>query len=250
MIIDFHTHPFITKEQNSCFYENTVKDPEDFARLMHRAGIDVWCGSVIEKGTSLDTVKVLNDTALKLKEFYGEKYIPGIHIHPNFVGESIEMLEYYAQKGVRLAGELVPYYHGWEHYYDEGLHSIYEKINTLNMVVSLHTQSEESMEQAIKTFKDIIFVCAHPRDRVDLENHISRLKKYDNCYLDLSGTGLFRFGMLKKLVNEVGSEKILFGTDFPICNPEMYVRAVDFEEISSKDKDNIYFKNAQRVLGI
>ena len=76
------------------------------------------------------------------------------------------------------------------------------------------------------------------------------MKKYDNIYLDLSGTGLFRFGMLKRLVDQVGAERILFGTDHPICNPAMYVAGVMHERISERNMSLIFSENAKRLLEI
>jgi len=80
--------------------------------------------------------------------------------------------------------------------------------------------------------------------------HLEILKKYDNAYLDLSGTGIFRYGMLREGIRQVGDEKFLFGTDYPIINPGMYVQAVCFEHISDKSRENIFYKNAERILGV
>ena len=76
------------------------------------------------------------------------------------------------------------------------------------------------------------------------------MKKYPNLYLDISGTGLFRYGLLASAVKTVGAGRILFGTDYPICNPRMYVQAVLGEHISQEEKEDILFSNAQRILGI
>ncbi len=248
MIIDFHTHPFLVSSENSCFYQNTINDFDDFTKDMENAGISVFCGSVIEKTKSITKIKELNCHAVKLRDISNGKYIPGIHVHPHYKDESIEMLNDAHSIGINLVGELVPYYHGWESYYEGYMADIYSEIDRLNMTVSLHTQCEESIEKALKEFKNITFVLAHPREKEDFYAHIERIKKYDNCYIDLSGSGLFRYGMLKTLVNEVGSERILFGSDYPICNPKMYVQAVDFEKISDREKENIYCENARRIL--
>lgn len=65
-------------------------------------------------------------------------------------------------------------------------------------------------------------------DYPDLE----RIKKFENYYLDLSGTGIFRYGLIFHGVREVGSERFLFGTNYPISNTRMYVQAVFQEPIS------------------
>ena len=68
--------------------------------------------------------------------------------------------------------------------------------------------------------------------------------------MDLSGTGLFRYGMVKNTIREAGSSKILFGTDYPICNPKMYVEGVLFEKIPYNDMENIMYRNADAILGL
>lgn len=251
-IIDFHTHPFIYKKNNTCFYNNTV-NCDNFKEILEKCGINQICGSVIYKTENFNDIKKLNREALKLREKWGEFYIPGIHIHPNYIDESITELSYMANKGVKLVGELVPYFNGWKNYYDSDIHPIYEEIDSLNMIVSLHTDSSVDMkllEESVKTFKNIQFVAAHPHQKEHYNKHIELLNKYDNYNLDLSGTGLFRFGMLKNLVSLAGSEKILFGTDFPICNPKMYIEAVLFEDLKDNEIENIMFRNAERLLNI
>ena len=52
------------------------------------------------------------------------------------------------------------------------------------------------------------------------------------------------------LAQTVGSDRVLFGTDYPICNPGMYVQAVLGEHIPDEDKEKILFGNARRILGI
>lgn len=252
-IIDFHAHPFINEKSNVCFYKDALDSTNSFKNELKRAGIDRVCGSVIERIGEVDDfsqVRQYNDEALKLKEIYGDFYIPGIHIHPNFVDNSIEELRRVNSLGVKLVGELVPYMMGWQSYYDERLDAIYEEINRLGMVVSVHTQMEETMDIALEKFPDMIIVGAHPGDKETYFRHIERMKKYDNYFLDYSGTGIFRYGLIRHGVRVAGSERFLFGTDFPICNPNMYVEAVLFEKLNDKDYENIFSVNAKRLLDI
>ena len=50
-------------------------------------------------------------------------------------------------------------------------------------------------------------------ERQYYEKHLERMAKYENLYLDLSGTGLFRYGMLAYGAKKVGAERFLFGTN-------------------------------------
>nr|MBQ4318691.1 amidohydrolase family protein [Clostridia bacterium] len=76
------------------------------------------------------------------------------------------------------------------------------------------------------------------------------MEKYPNAYLDLSGTGLFRYAMLAHGVNRVGAERFLFGTDFPVCNAAMQVAAVLSEYLTDEDYELIFSGNAKRLLGL
>ncbi|MBR5088983.1 MAG: amidohydrolase family protein, partial [Ruminiclostridium sp.] len=169
---------------------------------------------------------------------------------PGFVSESVAEIERMSRNGVKLIGELVPYMHGWSDYSCKGLHTILEAAEHYGMIVSFHTMKDEQEEMTRMTeaHPKLVFVAAHPNEKEYFLLHLERLKKYDNFYLDLSGTGIFRYGLIAYGVNKVGSEKFIFGTDYPICNPGMYVQAVLNEPISDSDKENILFRNAERLL--
>lgn len=80
--------------------------------------------------------------------------------------------------------------------------------------------------------------------------HIDIMKKLDNVFLDISGTGILRYGVIKKLVTEVGAERILFGTDYPVGNPSAYINGVLGEKISDREKEMIFSGNAKKLLKI
>ena len=94
------------------------------------------------------------------------------------------------------------------------------------------------------------FVFAHPGERNTYLRHIERMEKYSNAYLDLSGTGLFRYAMLAHGVNRVGAERFLFGTDFPVCNAAMQVAGILSEYLTDEDYELIFSGNAKRLLGL
>ncbi|MCR4780749.1 MAG: amidohydrolase [Ruminiclostridium sp.] len=256
-VIDFHTHPYLSRDEFMGFYPECFDpSPEQLRADIERAGISHICGSVLlkrpytpEEGFSY--IRVLNDKALELKKKLGGLYTPGFHIHPHFVEESVAEIERMAGAGIRLIGELVPYMHGWSDYSDRRLHTILDAAGQYGMIVSFHTMKDEQREmtEMIAAHPDIVFVAAHPNERELFLLHLERLRRFDNFYLDLSGTGIFRYGLITYGVNRAGSEKFIFGSDFPICDPAMYVGAVMYEPISDADKENILYKNAAGLLG-
>ncbi|MBQ3226613.1 MAG: amidohydrolase [Clostridia bacterium] len=251
-VIDFHTHPFLKPNQQlGAFCEVTPIGVEEFAEDMARENVTHFCGSVIGGGVKgFDGMFDLNRDALALRKIYGDKYIPGFHVHPDYVEESCKEIDYAVENGVKLIGELVPYAHGWSDYSCPGFSEILDYLEGKDMVVSLHTMDQDQMEQMALAHKNITFVFAHPGEGAKVGKHIEIMKKCDNVYLDLSGTGLVRYGILRKFVKEVGAERILFGTDYPICNLKMYIAGVLGEKISDNDKELILSKNAKRLLKI
>lgn len=253
-IIDFHVHPFRSKAYHMGMFPGIYQtDRETMIRQLKDAGITHICGSVLSKQykyEGFESLRRLNDEALALREELGSFYTPGFHIHPAYVKESCDEIERMHKKGVRMIGELVPYMHGWGEFEEKNWMEIMDTAEQYHMVCSYHTPFEYDMNRMLREHPNITFVAAHPGDHERLFEHEEMLKRHKNLYLDLSGGGLFRFGMLKYLTEKVGSEKILFGTDYPICNPRMYVQAVCGEEISEADREAIFYRNAQRMLKI
>lgn len=248
-VIDFHVHPFRDRAHCLNFYpERAGFSMEDMVSEVKSAGITHICGSVLNRENiqSFHQVHALNLEALALGQRLGRFYTPGFHVHPKWIRESCQEAEEMYRAGVRLLGELVPYMHGWEAE-EAPLMEILEAVPR-GILCSYHTPTDLPMELVIAAYPEITFVAAHPGDRDRVETHIALMRRYDNLYLDLSGTGLFRLGLVKHLVEQVGAERILFGSDYPICNPKMYVQAVLFENISSADKEKILFGNANRLL--
>lgn len=251
-IIDFHTHPFLESADNFNFHTEVMElSAEKVKNDLERAGISTFCGSILKaKREDFSFIRQSNRDALKLRDIYGGCYIPGFTINPNFVEKSIEEIDFAHKNGVNLIGELVPYYHGWEDYANDNLSVLLDHIAEYSMVVSVHSQGLDRMEMMAKAHPDINFVFAHPGEKNTVLEHIAIMKKCDNVYLDLSGTGIFRYGVIKRLVCDVGAERILFGTDYPICNPQAYVGGVMGEDITDTEKELIFAGNAKRILGI
>ncbi|MBQ4527021.1 MAG: amidohydrolase [Clostridia bacterium] len=256
-IIDFHTHPFYDNESNICAHKEycnmSINDTTDVFKKLNVTKI---CGSVVSlrdepNRNNWDEIKKNNNKALLLKEIYGDFYIPGFHIHPSYPEESIAEINRMDKLGIKLIGELVPYLDGWNDYSSYEFSFLLDEAAKHNMIVSFHTEDNDQVDEMVKNHKDVIFVAAHPGEYTDFMRHVERMKLSENYYLDLSGYGIFRYGMLRHAIDSFGAERILFGSDYPTCNPGMYVGGVLFDKlIKDSEKEKIFSLNAKRLLGL
>ena len=254
-VIDFHAHPMYD------FHLPTHGVDIDLPRFrddLLSNGITRVCGSVIYRAMNgrpreeyEEIIPRLNDQALACRDVLGDFYIPGFHVHPDFIEESIREIERMHREGVRLVGELVPYSSGWSENAAEGLSALFDDAEKYNMLVSFHTDETYMTDEMIRRHKNLTFVAAHPGEAPSLMRHIERAKISKNYYLDLSGTGLFRYGMLARAVKEMGADHVLFGTDYPICTPAMYIGGVAQDPyLTDEEKALIFAGNAKRLLGL
>lgn len=255
-IIDFHIHPFFDEKSNICSHTEHCNMSADSTRKMfENLGVSRVCGSVLTSDLSScpenmwERILKENDTALELRDHYNGFYIPGFHVHPDFVEESIAEIHRMHALGVNLIGELCPYYYGWRDYSCDGFSKILDEAEKYGMVVSFHSMGEDEMDKMVQEHPNVTFVAAHPGEYKYFMRHIERMKMSDNYYLDLSGYGIFRHGMLRHAIDEFGAERFLFGSDFPTCNPAMYVGGVLLDDlITDEEKELIFSKNAKRIL--
>ena len=256
-IIDFHTHPFIDRDQNICSHiDNCDMSVESTRELYRKLGIERICGSVITMGerkkqlSPVDMMRLNNDTALRLREIYGDFYVPGFHIHPACPKESLAEIKRMKENGVKLVGELVPYIYGWDSYNGVAGELISAAADE-GMVISVHPTNEDDMDEFVKSHRDAVIVAAHPGEYGEFMRHIARMAFSENYYLDLSGYGIFRHGVIRRAIDEHGKERFLFGSDYPTCNPAMYLGAVTLDPlVTDEEREYLLEKNAKRLLGL
>jgi predicted TIM-barrel fold metal-dependent hydrolase len=255
-IIDFHTHPFLSPLTNICNHPDVFNMDTDYTlSLMKELGVSKICGSVAfvgEYGSSWwDKIKHNNDEALKLKEIYGDFYVPGFHVHPDYIRESMEEIERMHAMGIDLIGELVPYLDGWGSFTNKNFYEILKLAEEYEMTLSLHSGEVPEQGMLAEAFPRLKVVSAHPGEYHDFMRHVEWMNKCDNFYLDLSGYGIFRHGMLRAGIDKCGVEKFIFGSDYPTCNPAMYIGAVTLDpSIKDYEREMILAGNAKRMLGI
>ena len=255
-IIDAHVHPFSCYSDLDTTHLGGATIDDDFVLALKGAGISRAAGSVIKRYPAeeftWDVVHGFNLKVLEGRDRFDNFLIPGICVHPWFVKESLEEINHmYHKENVRFIGELVAYMCHYNNYAVPEMDPVWDLANQLGMVVNLHLNNLDEVRIILKKFPDLKLVIAHPTaSRQEYEDRMRLVAKYPNAALDISGSGPNTWGMLRRGINWAGKEKLLFGTDFPIRNPGMYVAGVLYERLTDDENVAIFAGNFKRLMGM
>jgi len=112
-------------------------------------------------------------------------------------------------------------------------------------IVQMHYGREDYVGLA-NAFPNATFIVAHLGGKL----HIDAVKnaKYRNVYTDTSGMDSLRNKLIEYAVSQIGSDRILFGTD--TYAPGAQRGRIEYAMISEQDKENILLNNAKKLFGL
>ena len=108
------------------------------------------------------------------------------------------------------------------------------------------TQTLIKFEKVLSYIPDATVVLAHGGS-FDFPYIIDILKKYPNTYTDIS---LQPSENIKQIIDAVGSDRVLFGTDYPFLNQAFSMLSVLRATTDEEERKNIFSDNAKKILHI
>ena len=253
-VFDFHLHPGYD-------FHNNDTDYDSFVATLKKDGITGCAGCFINTATNgrelceyEELVPRINEKTWQFYKKFPDYFVPGIHIHPDFIEMSVRELEKHRARGGTLVGELVYYMMGWR-FFHKNICEILSVARDFDMAVSVHLPKDVTLlDNIMKNVTGLKLCVAHLDGYGLYDDVIALLQKYPTVTCDISAYGADRAGMLADAVSKVGSERILYGTDYPGSNPteisKKYINYVLNEKITDADRENIFYKNAKRLLKI
>jgi predicted TIM-barrel fold metal-dependent hydrolase len=128
----------------------------------------------------------------------------------------------------------------------------WEKCKIKNIPALIHSgrdpiSSIEYIIGAAKKFNSVNFIGAHlggnATDIVERALDILKKERLDNIYLDTSAS---KFpDLIRKAVEAIGPDKILFGSDVPYADLRIGKICIDLADIKDKYKEAIFYENAR-----
>jgi predicted TIM-barrel fold metal-dependent hydrolase len=121
------------------------------------------------------------------------------------------------------------------------------------LVILSHTWGDSShdspkmLAEVAAAYPNVEFLMGHS-GYGDWDGALAAAREHANVYLEL--TAAYEIGgLIERMVKEVGSEKVVFGTDLPWFDPHFAIGAVCFSRIGEDDRQNILRRNAERLFG-
>ena len=140
---------------------------------------------------------------------------------------------------------------------DKRLYPMYEACAG-RIPVLLHTgdirydySNPDRMERVLKLFPNTTFIGAHFGGSSVWDQATEALHGYDNFFVDTSSTFNWRPAeKVKSYIKTYGSEKVMFGSDFPMWDVKPELDSILALKLSDQEYENILHRTAEKLFGI
>jgi uncharacterized protein len=224
---------------------------DDFVRYLDKNGVQRGIiNSQRSYATNPEEFVAGNREVARFAEKSKGRFLGACVVNPLYIEESLREIEYcHNQLGFIWVGELcnymVPYLYSIREF-----ELLVEQVVKLNMVLALHTEQGE-MEYIAGKFPQATIAFAHFGDDHEYEDIFKRIDvvaRNPNFYLDTSGYGHDRVGVLEYAVETIGPDRVLFGSDFSINDPGTVIARIRNAFITPEQKQKIFSGNLQVLL--
>lgn len=269
MIIDFHTHVFPDKISNRAI-KSLEQNIIDMQGKSYPAKSDGTLNKLVEyMGTNHVDYSVVLPIATTVKqsisinkfaqEITGKNGIISFgSVHP--MQDDYDKVLYEIKKAGLMGIKLHPEYQNVFVSSPE-VERVLKKAEELGLYVVFHAGQDLGMPKPIHSMPECL---NHILDVVSgdkiIAAHMGGLNEWDDVEKFLVGTPimldtsytsrLMKKEQFKRIVENHGSEKILFGSDSPWELTVETKAYIDSMNLSCEQLDNIYYKNAVKILGI
>jgi hypothetical protein len=229
--------------------------PDDLRSRMNRSGIDFSVLLSLAKGR--DDVSSLNQWVLSI---CGDGLVAFGAVHPfmDNLEEELDRLKGLGIKGVKMMPLLQEVYPD-----DPRCGRLYEALVERNMILVTHAGRDpldreevfgtpERFARAIDSYPDMRLVLAH-LGGLGMYDEVRRhlLDAGRNVYFDTAYVSFYlKENDMATLIKDIGSKRILFGSDYPWEDPGRAADIVKSLDLSEGEKEDILSKTACKLLEI
>jgi predicted TIM-barrel fold metal-dependent hydrolase len=250
-VFDAHLH--CPAESGELWQWHTVtRNFDEFVAYLDKTGVErgiINSQRSQEKGTPAEFVAGNREVARFVEKHRG-RFVGACVVNPQFVDEALKEVEYCRrQLGFVWVGELCNYMAPYEYTIRE-FELLVREVVRLGMVLDVHTEHEE-IDYIVSRFPEATIVFPHFGDEKEYAHIFKRIDlvaKHPNCYMDTSGYGHDRMGILEYAVKTIGPDRVLFGSDFSINDPSTVLARIHHSFLTEEQKAKVLAGNLEALL--
>lgn len=267
MLIDFHIHAFADKiaektiqklsatANKKSFTDGTASDT---VQKLKECGVDA--GVVLNIATKASQHEVVNNFAAEISSniLYGFGSVfplPDENNSLENIEKEIKRIKSLGLKGIKIHPDYQGYY-----FSDKALYPFYELCADMNIFLATHAGVDAlcpddvhctppMIREVTDNFPKLRLMAAHMGGHLRWDEVYDLLAGQESIYLD---TAYIIYSLDKdlavRIIKRHGAERILFGSDCPWTSPAKTFEYVDSLNLSSAEKDFIFYKNAMELL--
>ncbi|MDY6970220.1 MAG: TatD family hydrolase [Spirochaetota bacterium] len=276
MIVDFHTHIFssdLIKQRNryiddknySFLYSDEkakLIDHNIMLRAMDDSGID----HVVIMGFPWENEKYCQEQNQYFKDVFvlsKGRIIPFASVPLSINTNIEEWVKGIKDLGLFGIGEIAFYSDGMNKTNSAILRKIFESAQIYSLPVCLHLNEPVGHDypgkyepdlnviySILKDFPELTVVLAHWGGGILFYEMMPEVREaFRNVYYDIAASPfLYSNDIYDVAIKILGSEKILFGSDYPLIRFERYLTDIEKNVKDEKHRKNIIGENARRIL--
>ena len=277
MIIDFHTHifpPWLRERRDEyikvdpCFSllysqpETRIATAEELLASMDEAGIGL--SVVLNVGwVSHELCVKTNDYILDSVSRYPTRLVGFCAIQPKAGDAAIAELERCAQAGAKGIGELRSDMQGFDLADETTMKPLVDAVLKHDLIFLTHSSEPVGHEYSgkgsitpdilysfITAFPNLKLVCAHWGGGLPFYALMPEVARaLANVFFDTAATVfLYKPEIFEQMSRIIGSDKILFGSDYPLVPQNRVLAQIQSAQLPEEDKARILGANAQKLL--
>lgn len=245
-IIDCHAHlgPYFNMYIPDC-------DAESMVRNMDRCGID---RTIVSTTTGFTADFVMGNTImLQSVKFHKNRLYGACQVNGHYPELSMNELERCFQEKNVVMIKIHPLLTKCA-LNAKQLQPVYRYASDRKLFILVHTWldgdpygSQDIFAQVAREYPEIKWIMGHSGGPYGSRHAVELAAEIPNIFLDIT-LSMCPARQIEYFVKEIGSERILFGTDNPFIDPRPQIGRVGLAEISHEDRINIFNKNIKRYI--
>jgi predicted TIM-barrel fold metal-dependent hydrolase len=277
VIVDFHTHifpPWLKEKReeyikrDACFSllysqpKARIATAEELLASMDEAGIDLSVALNIGWVSRELCVKT-NDYILDSMSRYPTRLIGFCAIQPKAGDAAIVEMERCAKAGAKGIGELRSDVQGFDLADKTTMKPLVDAALKHDLIFLTHSSEPAGHEYSgkgsitpdilysfITAFPNLKLVCAHWGGGLPFYALMPEVAQaFANVFFDTAATVfLYKPEIFEQVSRIIGSDKILFGTDYPLMHQNRVLAQIQSAQLPEEDKAKILGANAQKLL--